>query len=133
MFEASQHILHLAVQWLRLLLETVGALVIAAGAVHGLLALLAARSAPADGRFVPIRLTLARYLSLALEFQLAADVLSTAISPSWDEIGKLAAIAVIRTGLNYFLGLEIKAESPAAAAPEDPDPTRDRANPVAGP
>ncbi|MEI7703879.1 MAG: DUF1622 domain-containing protein [Deltaproteobacteria bacterium] len=133
MFEASQHILHLAVQWLRLLLETVGALVIAAGAVHGLLALLAARSAPADGRFVPIRLTLARYLSLALEFQLAADVLSTAISPSWDEIGKLAAIAVIRTGLNYFLGLEIKAESPAAAAPEDPGPTRDRANPVAGP
>ncbi len=133
MFEASQHILHLAVQWLRLLLETVGALVIAAGAVHGLLALLAARSAPADGRFVPIRLTLARYLSLALEFQLAADVLSTAISPSWDEIGKLAAIAVIRTGLNYFLGLEIKAESPAAAAPENPGPTRDRANPVAGP
>lgn len=133
MFEASQHILHLAVQWLRLLLETVGALVIAAGAVRGLLALLAARSAPADGRFVPIRLTLARYLSLALEFQLAADVLSTAISPSWDEIGKLAAIAVIRTGLNYFLGLEIKAESPAAAAPEDPGPTRDRANPVAGP
>jgi uncharacterized membrane protein len=128
-FENSQHLLHLLVQWLRLFLEAVGALVIAAGAVRGLMALAATRSAPAEAGFVSIRLTLARYLSLALEFQLAADILSTAISPSWDEIGKLAAIAVIRTGLNYFLGLEIKAES---AAPEA-GPSRERANPEAAP
>jgi uncharacterized membrane protein len=128
-FETSQHILHLLVQWLRLSLEAVGALVIAAGAVRGIVAFAAARSAPAEERFVPIRLTLARYLSLALEFQLAADVLSTAISPSWEEIGKLAAIAVIRTGLNYFLGLELKAESAAPAV----GPSRERANAEAAP
>jgi uncharacterized membrane protein len=128
-FETSQHLLHQLVQWLRLSLEALGALVIAAGAVRGLLALAAARSAPAEERFVPIRLTLARYLSLALEFQLAADILSTAISPSWDEIGKLAAIAVIRTALNYFLGLEIKAESGAPEA----GPSRERANPEPAP
>jgi uncharacterized membrane protein len=116
LFETSQHFLHVAVQWLRLVLEAVGAMVIAAGAVRGLVALAAARAEPAESRFVPIRLTLARYLSLALEFQLAADILSTAISPSWDEIGKLTAIAVIRTGLNYFLGLEVKGESAAATA-----------------
>ncbi|MDQ1524971.1 MAG: hypothetical protein QOE47_2895, partial [Pyrinomonadaceae bacterium] len=56
------------------------------------------------------RLTLARYLALALEFQLGADILSTAIAPSWDQIGKLGAIAVIRTGLNYFLMREMKQE-----------------------
>ncbi len=129
MFEISQHFLHVLVQWLRLSLEAVGALVIAAGAVRGVLALLATRSAQAEGRFLPIRLTLARYLSLALEFQLAADILSTAISPSWEEIGKLAAVAVIRTALNYFLGLEMKNESGAPAA----GPSRERANPEAAP
>jgi len=54
-----------------------------------------------------LRLGLGRWLALALEFELAADVLRTAISPTWQEIGMLAAIAAIRTGLNYFLQLEI--------------------------
>ena len=84
------------------------------------------------GEIRPIRLTLARYLSLALEFQLAADILSTAISPSWDEIGKLSAIAVIRTGLNYFLGLEVKGESVAATALAG-GPSREQAPPPAAP
>ena len=53
------------------------------------------------------RIILARYLVLALEFQLAADVLETAILPEWSKIGQLAAIAAIRTGLNYFLSKEI--------------------------
>ena len=57
-----------------------------------------------------IRLTLARYLALALEFQLGADILSTAVAPSWDQIGKLGAIAVIRTALNYFLTREMQQE-----------------------
>lgn len=54
-----------------------------------------------------LRLGLGRWLAVALEFELAADVLRTAISPTWQEIGMLAAIAAIRTGLNYFLQLEI--------------------------
>jgi uncharacterized membrane protein len=60
--------------------------------------------------FTAIRLTLARYLALALEFQLGADILSTAIAPSWEQIGQLGAIAVIRTALNYFLTREMKEE-----------------------
>lgn len=56
---------------------------------------------------VDIRLQLGRWLSLALEFELAADILRTAIAPTWDEIGKLAAIVVLRTLLNYFLEREI--------------------------
>jgi uncharacterized membrane protein len=49
----------------------------------------------------------ATWLLLALEFELAADVLRTAISPTWDDVGQLAAIAAIRTGLNYFLEKDI--------------------------
>lgn len=55
-----------------------------------------------------IRLELGRWLALALEFELAADILRTAVAPSWDEIGKLAAIIVLRTALNYFLRKEIE-------------------------
>ena len=55
-----------------------------------------------------VRLELGRWLALALEFELAADILRTAVAPSWDEIGKLAAIAVLRTALNFFLRKEIE-------------------------
>lgn len=98
------------VQWLKLGVEVVGALIIALGILvaGGLLvrALLARRTAD----FTAIRLTLARYLALALEFQLGADILSTAIAPSWEQIGKLGAIAVIRTALNFFLSKEMEEE-----------------------
>jgi uncharacterized membrane protein len=50
----------------------------------------------------------ARWLIGGLTFQLAADIIETAIAPSWDEVGKLAAIAVIRTFLNYFLERDLK-------------------------
>jgi uncharacterized membrane protein len=60
--------------------------------------------------FNQLRLTLGRFLTLGLEFQLAGDILRTAIAPTFTEIGQLAAIAAIRTALNYFLGKEIERE-----------------------
>ncbi len=54
-----------------------------------------------------IRLRLGRWLAVALEFELAADILRTAIAPTWNEIGQLAAIVILRTVLNYFLQKEI--------------------------
>ncbi len=45
----------------------------------------------------------AAWLVLGLEFALAADIVRTAISPGWTQIGQLGAIAGIRTFLNYFL------------------------------
>jgi uncharacterized membrane protein len=68
--------------------------------------------------YTQMRLTLARYLALALEFQLGADILSTAIAPGWEQIGKLGAIAVIRTGLNYFLMREMREEGGTAGTDE---------------
>lgn len=58
-----------------------------------------------------IRIQLGRWLALALEFLLAADILRTAVAPTWNDIGQLAAIVAIRTGLNYFLENEIRRES----------------------
>lgn len=55
-----------------------------------------------------IRLALGRSLTLALEFELGADILKTAVAPSWNDVGLLAAIAVLRTALNYFLERELE-------------------------
>lgn len=99
------------VEWLRLLVETLGAIVIAVGIVVAVIGLLRHAMSARGQSFTPIRLGFARYLALALELQLAADILSTAIAPTWDRIGKLAAIAVIRTVLNYFLNKEMKEEA----------------------
>ena len=98
------------VQWLRLGVEALGALIVGLGVILAALLFLRALAARKTADFNAIRLTLARYLALALEFQLGADILSTAVAPSWTEIGKLGAIAVIRTTLNYFLSKEIKEE-----------------------
>ena len=45
----------------------------------------------------------ARWLVVGLTFQLAADIIETSITTSWDAVGRIAAVAVIRTFLNFFL------------------------------
>ena len=54
-----------------------------------------------------VRLRLGRWLAVALELELGADILRTAVAPTWNEIGQLAAIVVLRTALNFFLQKEI--------------------------
>ena len=65
-----------------------------------------------------VRLRLGRWLAVALEFELAADILRTAVAPTWNEIGQLAAIVVLRTVLNYFLQAEIDKAETRRAGPE---------------
>jgi uncharacterized membrane protein len=100
------------VQWLRLGVEALGAFVIAVGIVAALREMVDQLARRRAINFNLVRLSFARYLALALEFQLGADILSTAVSPSWDELGKLAVIAIIRTALNYFLTKEMSEETP---------------------
>lgn len=95
------------------LVEAAGALVIVIGAVIAIVKFFISLLRRDANEFSAVRLTLGRFLALGLEFQLASDVLRTAISPSFEEIGKLAAIATIRTALNYFLAKEIAAEQRA--------------------
>ncbi len=63
-----------------------------------------------------IWLRFAVWILLALEFALAADIIRTAIAPTWDDVGKLGAIAAIRTVLNWFLGKDIEAYDSAKLA-----------------
>lgn len=120
MFERIESQVQASVEWLRLFVEALGALVIAAGVVLVVVSLVRHLVVDRGGSFVPIRLRFARYLTLALELQLAADILSTSVAPTWDRIGKLAAIAVIRTALNYFLSKELQAESAVEGARSEP-------------
>ena len=48
------------------------------------------------------------WLLLGLEFELAADIIGSVISPTWKDIAELGAIAVIRTFLNYFLEKDLE-------------------------
>jgi len=58
--------------------------------------------------FMQSRLKLGMSLSLALGFLVGADIIKTAISPSWQEIGQLGAIVIIRIVLNFFLTRDMK-------------------------
>ena len=107
----SEETLRSAVDVLVRLVEGAGAIIIFVGALIAFarfLLWLVRRSGTAE--FVPIRLSLGRFLALGLEFQLASDILRTAVAPTFEELGQLAAVAAIRTALNYFLSREIKEE-----------------------
>lgn len=114
--EAAESTIALAVTWLKLLLELAGAAFVGIGGISALVQLIRSLAGPEAARFTPVRLLFAKYLSLALEFQLGADVLATTLSPSWQQLAQLGAIAVIRTGLNYFLSREMREEKETIAA-----------------
>ena len=113
-----EELLKTAVELLVRLVEAAGAVIIFVGAVLAFVRFLDAsvRQRHDPHRFVSVRLGLGRYLALGLEFQLAGDILRTAVAPTLREIAELAAIAAIRTALNYFLGKEIKEEQEQLAA-----------------
>ncbi len=108
----SEQTLRSGVDLLVRLVEAAGALVIFVGAAMAAVRFVVAglRSRRAEV-FVPVRLGLGRFLALGLEFQLAGDILRTAIAPSFAELGKLGAVAAIRTALNFFLAREISQEA----------------------
>ena len=56
----------------------------------------------------------ARWLVAGLTFQLAADIIETSITTGWEAVGRIAAIAVIRTFLNYFLERDLDGHPRAA-------------------
>jgi uncharacterized membrane protein len=92
--------------------------IICAGAVMTLLRVCIAsvHSASSTVVLVGARQTLARWLSLALEFAVAADIVLMAVTPSWSELGMLAAVVALRMALNFSLEREL-AEMPPTAKP----------------
>jgi uncharacterized membrane protein len=94
----------LATHYAIILIDAMALIVIFIGTVEaffgGLRVLL---SSPTGHEKRDVWLRYARWLVAGLTFQLAADIIETSIAPTWDDIGRLAAIAVIRTALNFFL------------------------------
>ena len=92
-------------------LEVIAVLVIACGgisAIAGLIRRLTAKSAQPLTRRKEVFVNLGVWLLLGLEFELGADIIRSAISPTWEQLGQLGAIALIRTFLNYFLEKDIE-------------------------
>ena len=94
-----------AVGILQFVLETASAICVFTGFILTVCIAMKSRQEPAANP--AIKLTFGRWLLLALELQLAADILNTTVNPDIEGLVKLFGIALIRTFLNYFLTREI--------------------------
>ena len=102
--------LHTVGHALALVIEAIALFLIAMGTVEALIGLVRVMSVPhsTGEQRRAVWLEFARWLVAALTFQLAADLIGTSFSPTWDELGHLGAIAAIRTFLSYFLDREVE-------------------------
>jgi len=101
--------LSLVAHYVSLVLEAIAILMIVIGAAEAVVSIIKVQFSSAatslDKRGV--WLEFARWLVAGLTFQLAADIVETTVAPSWDDIGRVAAIAAIRTALTFFLDRDI--------------------------
>jgi uncharacterized membrane protein len=104
-----ESMLHEIARYVALAIEAIAIAVIAFGALEAVLGIVRVglRSGATNDDRRAVWLTFARWLVAGLTFQLAADLVNTSFAPTWDELGHLAAIAVIRTFLSYFLDREV--------------------------
>ena len=123
--------LHLVTKDIVVIIDAMALIIVAIGTAEafftGLWVAFPARAS--HNRFREILVRYGRWLVAGLTFQLAADIIETSIAPSWQEVGQLGAIAVIRTFLNFFLErdlaeLEIGTPSRSRADPQGPGELR---------
>jgi uncharacterized membrane protein len=87
-----------------ILIDAIALVVILAGSVEAFFAGMAGLLSSITGhKRRDIWLRYGRWLVAGLTFQLAADIIETSTMTDWEAVGRLGAIAVIRTFLNYFL------------------------------
>lgn len=128
-------LVHATAGWITLALDAIAVLTVAAGALEALarVGALCLRGGATPARVHAAFIGFGDWLVVALTFQLAADIVGTTIAPGWDELGRLAAIAAIRTFLTYFLDHDLArarerelaeqkrdGAQPVQAAPRDP-------------
>lgn len=111
------------------IIDALALIVILGGTIEAAIATLRFLFSPNSGmERRNIWLRYARWLVAGLTFQLAADIIETSISTGWDAIGRIAAIAVIRTFLNYFLERDLAEVRQRQRAEPAPVPLRERAS-----
>jgi uncharacterized membrane protein len=103
-------LLHTIAHYIALGIEAIAIIIIAIGAIEALFGILRVVLHPSatNQERRHVWMTFARWLVAGLTFQLAADVVNTSFEPTWDELGRLAAIAAIRTFLSFFLDKEVE-------------------------
>jgi uncharacterized membrane protein len=105
-----EEMLHQIAHYVALAIEAIAIAIIAIGAIEAVIGFVRVglRSGSTNDERRVVWLSFARMLVAGLTFQLAADVVNTSFSPTWDELGHLAAIAAIRTFLSFFLDREVE-------------------------
>jgi uncharacterized membrane protein len=101
--------IHTLAEYVALVVNVLAIAAIAIGSLQGAIGLARLLLTNAsEERLRPVWLAFGRWLVAGLTFQLAADIVETTLAPSWTDIGKLAAIAAIRTALNFFLDRDME-------------------------
>ena len=102
--------LHVIAGNVAIALQAVAIAIVAFGSARALVSIVrvAVASRPDREGQRAVWLEYARWLVAALTFQLAADIVATSFSPTWEELGRLAIVAVMRTFLSYFLDREME-------------------------
>jgi uncharacterized membrane protein len=105
-----EQLLHTVAHYVALCIEVIAIALIAGGAIEALagIARLALQPGATNQDRRAVWLVFARWLVAGLTFQMAADVVNTSFEPTWDELGRLATIAAIRTFLSFFLDREVE-------------------------
>lgn len=96
-----------AVRIISLALEFTAIVCVVIGFVSAIILMLQPKQIKSSPLHNRLRLKFGGWLALALEFQLASDIIKTTVAPSYENLIQLGAIAVIRTFLNYFLSKEL--------------------------
>jgi uncharacterized membrane protein len=118
-FEPVEKSLALLAGGLQLFLEALSVATVLLGLLATLRqSLFQRRSTTARPGLSAARLRFGSWLSMALEFQLGADIVATTARPNRDNLIQLAVVAVIRTFLNVFLERELQAAQRLGAAPK---------------
>ena len=114
-----QEWLHLVTKNMVAIIDAMALIVVAIGTIEAFLTGLrvAFPARAANPRFREVFQRYGRWLVAGLTFQLAADIIETSIAPSWEEVGQLGAIAVIRTFLDFFLERDLAELNEAGTEP----------------
>ena len=104
-----QSLLNDAAGYVVLALQAVAVVIVAVGSTRAVFDIARTALGPQSGAAEQraVWLDYARWLVAALTFQLGADIVATSFAPTWDELGRLAVVAVVRTFLSYFLDREM--------------------------
>lgn len=116
-----KNILNLLGNYASILLEFTSVICIMVGFVAAVIMLAKSKKMKSTPLHRRLKLTFGGWLALALEFQLASDIVKTTISPTFDNLIQLGAVAVIRTFLTYFLSREIREDMDILKVPSTPE------------